>query len=358
VSGRTNSEGRQVTIYDIAKEAGVSASTVSRAMSNSSRVSEGTKQKIMGLVEKYNFRPNALAQGLAEARSRLIGIVVADIRNPYYAELFFYCEKAAQEAGYTAMVFNQPQEGGIAEQIRLLEKMLTLQMEAIILVDGMVARLISDVRYVDEVNRIMDYIPVVITGKLDGTRCRVVRVDHMKTMDILVDHLVSLGHREIALVGGYMDVLSTYEKAMHYRQVLRRRGIAFRPDLVSEEGDYDEEGGYRLMSRMLDKGISMTAVIAVNDLVATGVMKCLKERKYRIPEDISVVGCDNTSIAKMIFPRLTSVDYDYEKMGKMLVETALAAARGEEGEMLKIIDPVLVWGGSSGKMTETVRKVD
>ena len=102
----------------------------------------------------------------------------------------------------------------------------------------------------------------------------------------------------------------------------------------------------------------MTAVIAVNDLVATGVMKCLKERKYRIPEDISVVGCDNTSIAKMIFPRLTSVDYDYEKMGKMLVETALAAARGEEGEMLKIIDPVLVWGGSSGKMTETVRKVD
>ena len=84
--GRVNNEGKPVTIYDIAREAGVSASTVSRALNGSNRVSAGTKRRIMDLVERYNFRPNALAQGLAEARSRLIGIVVADIRNPYYAE--------------------------------------------------------------------------------------------------------------------------------------------------------------------------------------------------------------------------------------------------------------------------------
>ena len=350
---KTSNEGKPVTIYDIAKEAGVCASTVSRALNNSDRVSEKTKQKIMGLAEKYNFRPNALAQGLAEARSRFIGIIVADIRNPYYAELFYYCEKAAREAGYTAMIFNQPTDGGLVEQIRLLEKMLTLQMEAVILVDGTVAKLVSDVEYVDEVNRIMDYMPVVITGKLDGTRCQVVRVDHMRTMEILVDHLVSLGHRRIALVGGYMDVLSTYEKALNYRQVLRRKGIPYYPGLVSEEGDYDEEGGYKLMNRMLDAGETMTAVIAVNDLVAAGVMKCLNQRGYRIPQDISVVGCDNINIAKMIIPRLTSVDYDYEKMARMLVETALAAVRGEKGEMLKIIEPVLISGDSSGKAPDT-----
>nr|WP_296441105.1 LacI family DNA-binding transcriptional regulator [uncultured Acetatifactor sp.] len=318
---KTNSEGRPVTIYDIAKEAGVSASTVSRALNDSSRVSRETKRRIIELAEKYNFRPNALAQGLAEARSRLIGIVVADIRNPYYAELFFYCEKVAQEAGYIVVVFNQPKGGGMAEQIRMLEKMLTLQMEAVILIDGMVARLVSDVEYVDEVKHIME-------------------------------HLISLGHRDIALLGGYMDILSTYEKAVHYRQVLRRHKILYRPELVSEQGDYDRDGGYRLMNRMLDAGISMTAVIAVNDIVATGVVKCLDERGYRIPEDISVVGCDNT-YAGMMAPRLTTVGYDYEEMGRCLIETALAAIRGEKGQMLKMIEPVLVQGESTGRVPES-----
>lgn len=346
--GRGNDEGKPVTIYDIAREAGVSASTVSRALNDSSRVGTETKQRIRELAQKYNFRPNALAQGLAEARSRLIGIVVADIRNPYYAELFFYCEKAAQEAGYTAVVFNQPKEGGMEEQIRLLEKMLTLQMEAVILVDGMVSRLVSDVEYVDEVNRLMDYMPVIITGKLDGTRCQTVQADHMKTIEILMEHLIALGHRNIALVGGYMDILATYEKAMRYRQVLRRKGIPYRPELVSGQGDYDEEGGYKLTEQMLAAGVSMTAVIAVNDMVAAGVVKCLNERGYRIPQDISVVGCDNT-LAKLVTPRLTSVDYGYERMGKILIETALAAVRGEKGERLKMIEPVLVCGGSTGK---------
>lgn len=351
VPGRVNNEGKPVTIYDIAREAGVSASTVSRALNGSNRVSAGTKRRIMDLVERYNFRPNALAQGLAEARSRLIGIVVADIRNPYYAELFFYCEKAAQEAGYIVVVFNQPKGGGMAEQIRMLEKMLTLQMEAVILIDGMVSRLVSDVEYVDEVNRIMDYMPVIISGKLDGTRCRVVRVDHIKSIEVLMEHLISLGHRDIALLGGYMDIQGTYEKAVHYRQILRRNGILYRPNLISEQGDYDGDGGYKLMNQMLDAGVSMTAVIAVNDMVATGVVKCLNERGYRIPEDISVVGCDNT-LAGMITPRLTSVGYDYEEMGRILIETALSAIRGEKGEMLRMIEPVLMPGGSTGRAPE------
>jgi len=352
VPNKTNSEGRPVTIYDIAKEAGVSASTVSRALNDSSRVSRETKRRIIELAEKYNFRPNALAQGLAEARSRLIGIVVADIRNPYYAELFFYCEKVAQEAGYIVVVFNQPKGGGMAEQIRMLEKMLTLQMEAVILIDGMVARLVSDVEYVDEVKHIMDYMPVIITGKLEGARCQVVQADHIKSIEIIMEHLISLGHRDIALLGGYMDILSTYEKAVHYRQVLRRHKILYRPELVSEQGDYDRDGGYRLMNRMLDAGISMTAVIAVNDIVATGVVKCLDERGYRIPEDISVVGCDNT-YAGMMAPRLTTVGYDYEEMGRCLIETALAAIRGEKGQMLKMIEPVLVQGESTGRVPES-----
>lgn len=354
--GKIAGETKQITIYDIAREAGVSASTVSRTLSGSSKVSAGTKQKIMALVQKYNFRPNALAQGLAESRSRLIGIVVADIRNPYYAELFFYCAKAAQEAGYTVMVFdqmNQVWEGRVTAQVQLLEKMLTLQMDAVILIDAMVTNLVPAIEYVDEVNRLLNYIPVIITGRMEGTRCQVVRVDHMKTMELLMDHLIGLGHRRIALVGGYMDVLATYEKAMQYRRMLRNHGILYDPGLVSAEGDYDEDAGYSLMGRLLDEGRKMTAVIAVNDLVATGVIRCLMERGYRIPEDVSVVGGDNTNIAKVMIPRITSIDYNFEKMGEILVETALKAIRGEKDSMLKIIEPVLVCGDSSGKAPDS-----
>lgn len=352
---RMNNEAKPITIYDIAREAGVSASTVSRALRNSGGVSEDKKQRIMEVARKYNFKPSALARGLADSRSKCIGIIVADIRNPYYAELYASCEKAAQDAGYTLMIFNQvnwnreDKEGRAEAQIQLLEKMLSMKMEAVIVVDGMAADLISDVVYVEAVNRIMASIPVVITGKLDGTRCRIVRIDHMTSVDLLMEHLLSLGHRRIAMVGGQPDVFSTYEKQLRYKQILRANGIPFDPDLISEDGDYEEADGYRLMNRMFEKGVSMTAVIAVNDPAATGVVRSILEHGYRIPQDISVVSYDNTYISRMMIPRLTSVDYNYDLMGKTLIETAVSTIEGKSGDILQVVEPVLVCGESSGR---------
>lgn len=341
-----NNENKTITIYDIAKEAGVSASTVSRVLTNSANVRSEKKEKILAIIEKYDFKPNALARGLADTKTRTIGILSADIRNPYYASMFVACEQAAREAGYTAVLCNFLGDEG-AER-RLLKSLQEQKVDAIIQFGGRVDDLVSNEEYVELVNQVMASTPVIVTGKLDGTRCHAVRIDSMQAMELLMDHLLSLGHTRIALVGGRNDVLATFEKYQRYKQILKENMIEFDAALVTEEGNYDFETAYRQMNEMLDKGTKMTAVIAINDFSAMGIMKSLTEHGYRIPEDVSVVSYDNTYMAEMGVPRLTSVDYNYAEYGRKLIDTAVALIEGRKVGRIRMVTPTLVVRESSG----------
>lgn len=338
-------DGKKITIYDIAKEAQVSSSTVSRVLMGRGGVGEEKKERVMAVVRKYNFRPNALARGLANARSNIIGVMAVDICNPYYGALFVECEKAARQAGYTVVLSNSNDRD---RDICLLKKMQEQKVDAIIQIGGMVDDLFSDMEYAEAINQVMEEIPVIVTGKIDGTNCRMVRIDQAGTMELLMEHLLSLGHKRIALVGGRMNVLSTYEKFLRYKQILRKNQIPFDQSLVAEDGDYSVKSGYELMNRMLDEQIVPTAVIAVNELVAAGAMRSIQEHGYKIPEDISLVSYDNTYIAKLLNPRLTSVDYGYEEFGKKLVATAIAAIEKRETRLLQTVTPSLIVRESSG----------
>ena len=338
--------GKSITIYDIAKEAGVSPATVSRVLTNSARVRPEKKQKIQELIEKYNFTPNAMARGLSDTRSRVIGIIAADVRNPFYSEVFVACELAARRLGYTVLLCNSLGEAGLERQ--QLEKLQEQRVDAVIQMGGRVDDLVSNLEYVELVNAMPERIPMVINGKLDGTQCFQVQIDARKTMDLLMEHLIGLGHREIALVGGRADVLSTFEKIQRYKQLLTQNQIPFRPELVQEAGHYNDAGAYAEMNRMLDAGIVPTAVIAINDYSAAGIARSLTEHGYRIPEDISLVSYDNTYIAEMLIPKLTSIDYDYGNLGRKLVETAIGALEGKEIPKLQMLEPTLVVRESSG----------
>ncbi len=338
--------GKSITIYDIAKEAGVSPATVSRVLTNSARVRPEKKQKIQELIEKYNFTPNAMARGLSDTRSRVIGIIAADVRNPFYSEVFVACELAARRLGYTVLLCNSLGEAGLERQ--QLEKLQEQRVDAVIQMGGRVDDLVSNLEYVELVNAMPERIPMVINGKLDGTQCFQVQIDARKTMDLLMEHLIGLGHREIALVGGRADVLSTFEKIQRYKQLLKQNQIPFRPELVQEAGHYNDAGAYAEMNRMLDAGIVPTAVIAINDYSAAGIARSLTEHGYRIPEDISLVSYDNTYIAEMLIPKLTSIDYDYGNLGRKLVETAIGALEGKEIPQLPMLEPTLVVRESSG----------
>lgn len=339
-------ENKPITIYDIAKEAGVSPSTVSRVLTNSANVRSEKRDKVLALIEKYNFKPNALAKGLADTKTRTIGVLAADIRNPYYASLYVAIEKAARETEYTVVLVNSL--GDTDTERELLGKLLEQRVDAIIQLGGRADDLVSNEKYVELINQVMSTTPVIVTGKLDGTRCNTVRLDSMQAMELLMEHLLELGHEKIALIGGRRDVLATFEKIQRYKQILSFKKIEFDPELIAEDTGYDFESGYQAMKEMLIAGKKPTAVIAINDFSAMGIMKALEENGLNIPEDVSVVSYDNTYMAEMAMPPLTSVDYNYNEYGKKLIDTAVGVIEGKKINKMRMVNPTLVVRGSSG----------
>ena len=190
-------------------------------------------------------------------------------------------------------------------------------------------------------------IPVITTGRLDGIRCNTVCIDSMRSMELVMEHLSALGHERVAFVGGRMDVLATYEKAVRCRQLCRTGGIEYGESMAAGEGGYDFKSGYEQMNGLLDGGERPTAVIAVNDFAAFGIMRSIREHGLGIPGDISLVSFDNTYMAESANPKLTSVDYNYTKYGETLVDTAIRLIEGREVERIQMVEPLLVVRESS-----------
>lgn len=347
MQSKKGGEGRAITIYDIARESGVSPSTVSRVLTNRAKVSNAKKEEVLKVIEKYNFKPNTFAKGLAETKSKTIGVLMADVRNPYYASMFVACEMAARTEGYSVILYNFL--GDVKLEEELLARLLEQRVDAIILLGGHVDELVSNTEYVEAVNDVMATTPVVITGKLDGTLCNTVRINAVKSMELVMEYLFLLKHEKIAMVGGRMDVLSTYEKVLKYKQCLKEKGIKIEPGLITDGGDYDFNSGYRQMNAIFEKGLIPTAVIAINDYAAWGVMRSIHEHGMEIPKDITLVSYDDTYMAEAASPKLTSVNYNYEEYGKALIKTAIRLVEGDETvPRVHMIEPSLIVRESSG----------
>ena len=334
-------EKETVSIYTIAKEAGVSPATVSRVLNGSARVSEEKRARVQALIEKYSFTPNALARGLSSVETKVIGLMVSDIRNPFYATMVVECEKAASEKGYLMMLCNSL--GSNEMELTYLEKFNSQRVDAVIQIGGKVDELVSDTGYVQSVNKVASSIPVLITGKLDGADCYQVNIDEGQAMELLISFLIENGHRDIALLGGRDNVKSTVDKRLRYRQMLWKYGIPVREEYIIDGDSYDIESGSEAMRQFMREDHPMpSVVIAINDFTAVGVVRTLREAGYRIPEEISVVSFDNTYIAETCMPRLTCVGYDYRMFGRLLVDTAVCAIHGEEPPRVQMVKSRLV----------------
>ena len=327
-----------ITIYDIAKEAGVSPATVSRVLTNNARVSDRKRQVIEKTIKKYNYKPNAAARSLSGG-TRVIGLMVADIRNPFFAALAVECEIAANMRGYTVLLCNMLVDEALEEEH--LDKLYAQRVEAIIQIGRRTDMVVSDPDYAEHVKRISRIIPFITTGKLEGVDYYSVRINHIQSMKIVMEYLVSLGHREIALVGGVKSVRSTWEKQNEYINLMKYYKLIFRREFI-QEGTYDNTAGYNGMECLLKTDIRPGAVIAINDECATGAILAAQDNGFSVPGDISVVGFDNTAHAILIRPPLTTVDYNYPLMGTTLVDTAIQAARKKNPPREILLDSRLV----------------
>jgi len=342
-------ENKPITIYDIAREAEVSPATVSRVLTNSANVRKDKKDRVEALIEKYHFKPNALAKGLSDTRSKTIGMIVADIRNPYYAELFVLCEEEAQKHGYTILVCNS--FGDIDLETQQFDMLQQHQVAAIIQLGGTVDDVKPKSKYTTKLKQVLQTTPVVIGGMKSVGKAHYITIDADKATELLMKHLLSLGHRKIAIIGGDRSVNSTCVKYRTYQSILEKYGIEFRQEYIID-GKYNYASGYDGMNHMFDGENIPTAVIAINDFSAAGVIRSITEHGCKVPEDISVVSYDNTYLCDIVLPKLTSIDYNYDSYGKILVETAIAAAAGEEIPQeingVQVIEPVLITKESTG----------
>lgn len=340
MSDMNSRDYKKITIYDIAKEAGVSISTVSRVLTGSSGVRAANREKVQKVIDKYNFHPSAVARSLTETRRKVIGFIMPDVRNPYYADLYMACDKIANQYGYALFLANTLSD--LESELGQIDLMEEHRVDAIILIGGNVDELYSNTRYVEKVNQINTTTPILVIGKLDGTSCPQIRIDAVKSMDIIMGHLLALGHKDICIIGGYDGVASSFEKRQRFKQLLRMNQISIREEFCTNNGGYDFITGYQNMNRLFDEGAIPTAVIAINDSTATGVLQSIQEHGKRIPDDISVISYDNTFICDMVNPKLTSIDYNYDFFAAKIVETTIALCKHEETPILQLIEPTLV----------------
>ena len=317
----------RTNIYEIAQAAGVSPATVSRVMTNSARVSDEKRQKVEEAIRRYGYRPNALAQGLSASRRRTIGLLVADVASPFYANVTAACEREADRQGYTLLIMSPFGDDALGrrQMLRLYEQ----NVDAMVIIGGSIDSTNVDEEFVQQLNHICGIMPIIASGHPTGALSRKVGLDESGSIGLAMQFLLRLGHTKIALIGGRKEANATLEKRIRYRAELADHGIAWRNDYVFETHGYGNSDGYQAMKQLLQNPDRPTAVIAINDATATGILRAAIEAGLRIPQDLSLVSFDNTFLAEIVTPQITSVGCDYEQYGTTLIATAIRAAEGK-----------------------------
>jgi DNA-binding LacI/PurR family transcriptional regulator len=301
--------GAKPTIRNVAERAGVSKSLVSLVMRGSPHVSERRRQAVLKAARELGYRPNAVARSLVEGRTRLIGALVADLHNPFFAEFLDGLQESLHGANLRMIV-------GSGRWDPLFEAEAVdafLEMR----VDGLV--LLSVVP--DSLSDAAASVPVVIVGERDVSGVDIVVDDDELGARLAVDHLVGLGHKRIAHIEGAPSTTARYRRA-GYEQAMTQHGLA--NHIVVEAGDFTEEGGYRAARSLLSRRPRPTAIFAPNDLVAIGALSAADELELRVPADLSIVGYDNTHLAAIRHISLTTVDQPRRDMGRVAAELLCA----------------------------------
>jgi LacI family transcriptional regulator len=294
-----------VTVLDVAREAGVSPSTVSRILNGTARVTSDKRSAVEAAIRKLDFRPNLFARSLKTGTTMTVGILTQDVESPFYGRAMKGIEAGLAGTGYAPIMvsghWNAAEE---AERVRLL---MARRIDGLVILTGHL-----DDRQIAEFAR---HQPIVVTGRqLDAPQVRALTLDQEAGGHLATRHLLSLGHRRIAHIAGPSDHTDATDRRAGYERALREAGIAPAPELVVQ-GDFLENGGLMAMNRLLDSGETFTAVFAANDQTAFGARMALYRRGVRVPDDMSIVGVDDLSATAYATPPMTTVRQPHYEIG-------------------------------------------
>ncbi|MFF3857016.1 LacI family DNA-binding transcriptional regulator [Micromonospora sp. NPDC002575] len=331
---------RAAVMNDVARLAGVSHQTVSRVLNNHPSVRQETRERVMRAVHQLNYRPNALARGLAGRRSRVIGVVSFDTILYGPAATLLGIERAARAAGYgiSIVTLEQLDRAGMRSAIDALTEQ---SVAGVVVIAPMMTAAVA-------VHGLPTGVPAVVVESSGGAReLPSISVDQVAGARLAVEHLLSLGHETVWHIAGPRDWLEARDRVDGWRLALEQAGRSVPPVLV---GDWSPRAGYEIGQSLVDRP-DVTAVFCANDHQALGLLRALHQRGVRVPEDVSVVGFDDIPEAEYLSPPLTTVRQDFDEVGRRCVAALLELfdADGPAGRFPDPqVEPQLVVRASSG----------
>ncbi len=328
-----------VTIYDVAKKAGVGIGTVSRVINNSPQISPGTREKVLKVIKKLKYQPSAMAQGLARKRTNIIACIVPFFTGYFYFELLNGVQQSLSNYGYD-LIFYSIDKLEKKEEI-LKRTILERKVDGVLLISmPMPDKLVSKFR---ESN-----LPIVLVDSYHDALDSIV-VENKEGAFIATEYLINLGHKRIGMINGCLSSVPAINRLEGFKAALKKYNIAYcnafvinvglngDPEILHNDG-FNKKAGYKAMNQLLaSNGEQPTAIFISSDIQATGAIKAIQEHDLKIPDDITIIGFDDIELSEYL--GLTTIHQPMYDMGTLAVNRLMDKIAGKDSNSYKTVFP-------------------
>jgi len=336
---------KKITLKDVAREAGLSVTMVSRVLGNYGYFSEESKSKVLKAAEKLNYKPDVIARGLKTQETKAIGVIVSDVLTFFFTTLIRGIEDVANQSGYSVILCNSDED-----TVKERDYLLALYERN---VDGLiVSPSTGNHSYLKKLSR--GGMPLVLVDRgVRGLKVPTVIVDNQAGSHEAVNYLISLGHRRIGIITGLKGVTTSEERLAGYKRALEENHISLKPKLI-KEGDYRREKARKAAVDFIRMKNPPTALFVCNEPMTSGALLALRENKVKIPEEMAVIGFDDPVWAPLTEPALTTVSQPSYSMGTLACQALLKEIKGVGHSKIPsediILKPKLIIRKSCGRL--------
>lgn len=319
-----------VTIYDVAREANVSMATVSRVVNGNPNVKPSTRKKVLETIERLGYRPNAVARGLASKKTTTVGAIIPDISNIFFSELARGIEDIATMYKYNIILNNSDQNK--ERELQLIDTMYEKQVDGILFMSDNISE-----EHIEQFKG--ESVPVVLAATYDEKkRVPSVNIDYEEAGYEATKYLIDLGNERIAFISGDEEAIINQLKYQGYIRALKESFLPINDDYILNN-QYTHDDAVQSIQKLLEMTDKPTAVFTTSDELALGVIHGTQDKGYKVPEDLEVFGFNNTRLATMVRPALTTIDQPTYDIGAVAMRLLTKLMNKEEVEESNVILP-------------------
>ncbi|TPR24374.1 catabolite control protein A [Apilactobacillus micheneri] len=318
---------QNITIYDVARESKVSMATVSRVLNGNSNVRPATKNKVMNVINKMEYRPNAVARGLASKKTTTVGVIIPDVTDEYFASLARGIDDIASMYKYNIILANSDDDS--SKQVKVLNNLLSKQVDGIIFMGNE----INDKLRQEFKN---SNVPIVLAGSVDESNSvPSVNIDYISAVKTETSKLINNGNKKIAFISGSLNQpINLDYRLVGYKKALQEKNYVFDKSLVfSTNGNY--QSSYNLVNSILSKNI--TAAVVTNDELAAGLLNGLTDLNIKVPDDFEIFTSNDTKISRLVRPQLSSITHPLYDVGAVAMRLLTKIMNNEDVDKKQVL---------------------